>query len=243
MSPSTTHFSNVLLQTLNDADKALLKPHLEHVVLEQRDQIEIANESIPYTYFPESGIISVVAKSGGEQIEAGVIGREGVTGIAVVMGNHRSPNDAYVQVPGAGHRISAPALRVAIEQSATLRRMLQRFAQVFMTQVAQTALANGRSKIEERLARWLLMAHDRIDDAEIRLTHEFIAIMLGVRRPGVTDALNELEGKGLIRSMRGAIRVTNRAGLQHIAGNAYGIPEAEYERLIGEISANRIAST
>jgi CRP-like cAMP-binding protein len=114
-----------------------------------------------------------------------------------------------------------------------LRVHLQRFAQVFMTQVAQTALANGRAKIGERLARWLLMAHDRLDDEELRLTHEFIAVMLGVRRPGVTDALNELEGKGLIRSTRGAIRVVNRAGLEAIAGATYGVPESEYRRLIG----------
>jgi len=232
--------SNTLLRAMSNADRALLS--LEHVSLHHRQQLEVANEAITHAYFPETGIISVVAKSGEDQIEAGVIGREGVSGIAVIMGNHRSPNDVYVQVPGDGHRVAASALRAAIDASATLRLLLQRFAQVFMTQVAQTALANGRSKIEERLARWLLMAQDRVDDVEIRLTHEFIAIMLGVRRPGVTDALNELEGKGLVRSTRGAIRVVDRSGLELVAGSAYGIPEAEYKRLIGELNQARTAS-
>jgi CRP-like cAMP-binding protein len=218
---------------MSELDVSLIEPHLERVPLELREKIEEADQTIPYVHFPESGIVSVVAKSGGHQIEAGVIGREGVTGVAVIMGNHRSPNEVYVQVAGESHRIAADALREAIEASATLRMHLQRFVQVFMTQVAQAALANGRAKIAERLARWLLMAHDRVDDEDLRLTHEFIAIMLGVRRPGVTDALNELEGRGLIRSARGSIRVKDRSGLELVAGGTYGVPEAEYRRLIG----------
>jgi CRP-like cAMP-binding protein len=104
---------------------------------------------------------------------------------------------------------------------------------VFSVQVAHTALANGRAKIEERLARWLLMVHDRIDGDEVNLTHDFIALMLGVRRPGVTDALHALEGKGLIRSTRGVLRIVDREGLEVIANAIYGVPEAEYRRLIG----------
>jgi CRP-like cAMP-binding protein len=172
---SPPQFANRLLRSLSDTDRALLTPHLEPIGLELRQPIERANETITHAYFPESGIISVVAKSAEEQIEAGVIGREGVSALAVVMGNHRSPHDVYVQVAGHAHRLPSQNLRDAIEASATLRLHLQRFAQVFMTQVAQTALANGRAKIEERLARWLLMAHDRLDDEELRLTHEFIA--------------------------------------------------------------------
>ncbi len=230
---SPPNFRNRLLRALSDSDLALLTPALEPLALELKHTIEQANTTIPYVYFPESGIISVVAVSGEERIEAGVIGREGVSGIAIIMGNHRSPNDVYIQVAGHGHRVAAQAVRDAMDQSATLRALLQRFAQVFATQVAQAALANGRATIEERLARWLLMAHDRIEDEDIRLTHEFIATMLGVRRPGVTDALNELEGKGLIRATRAAIRVVDRKGLESVAGDTYGVPEAEYKRLIG----------
>jgi CRP-like cAMP-binding protein len=195
--------------------------------------LEPANTTIENVYFPLSGIVSVVAKSGAEQIEAGVIGREGMTGAAVVMGNHRSPNEVYVQVAGSGLRIEADKLRAALDASESLRLLAQKFVQVFIAQVTQTALANGRAKLDERLARWLLMAHDRHDDDHLLLTHEFVALMLGVRRPGVTDALHELEGRGLLRATRGVIRILNRKGLEELAGSAYGVPEAEYKRLIG----------
>lgn len=230
---SAPKFSNRLLQVLSPSDRALLIPALEPTTLDLRQMIEAANETIEFVHFPETGIISIVAKSAGDQIEAGIVGREGVSGTAIIMGNHRSANEAYVQVAGHGHRIHADKFRKALGASETLRRKLQLYVHVFFTQVAQTALANGRSTIEERLARWLLMAQDRLDDQELRLTHEFIAVMLGVRRPGVTDALHELEGKNLIRSTRGAVRVTDRAGLEQLAGGGYGVPEAEYKRLIG----------
>jgi CRP-like cAMP-binding protein len=229
---SSREISNKLLRALSHDDLALLGA-LEPIELDLRHPVEQANQTIEHVYFPDSGIISVVAKSADDQIEAGVVGREGMTGTAVVMGNHRSPNDAYVQMAGAGHRVPAQRVRDAVETSSSLRQLMQRYAQVFMVQVAQTALANGRAKIEERLARWLLMAHDRQDDDDLRLTHEFIAIMLGVRRPGVTDALHQLEAKSLIRSNRGAIRIVDRAGLLGVAGGAYGVPESEYKRLLG----------
>jgi CRP-like cAMP-binding protein len=226
--------SNTLLALLPDSDWALIAPKLEAVELAHRQPIETANMTIEHAYFPTEGIISVVAKEpSGQQIEAGVVGREGMMGHAIVMSNHRSPNDAFVQVAGRAVCMSADDLRDALVQSQALRQLAQRFVQVFMTQVAQTALANGRAKIEERLARWLLMAQDRLDNSNLQLTHEFIALMLGVRRPGVTDAINDLVGKGLIRSSRGMLRVVDRRGLLATAGGIYGVPEAEYKRLIG----------
>lgn len=229
-----TEFSNRLLRNLSDKDQALLLPMLKRAPLAPQQILEDANQAIEHAYFPEGGIISIVAKSGDQRIEAGVIGREGMSGMAIVLGNHRSPNDARVQIAGEAHRINADDLRLALGMSATLRTRLQHFAQVFMTQIAQTALSNGRAKLEVRLARWLLMAHDRLDDEELNLTHDLIAMMLGVRRPGVTDAMNTLEGKGLVRSMRGSVRVLQRAGLETLAGHAYGVPEAEYRRLLGQ---------
>lgn len=225
-------YRNRLLRASSKADLALLTPWLEPVELKLRQSIEQANKPIRHVYFPESGIISVVAKSAGDQIEAGLIGREGMSGAAVVLGNHRSPNDAYVQMSGSGHRISAARLREALDESKGLHRRLQRFAHVLMVQIAQTAFANGKARIDERLARWLLMVHDREGDDHLALTHEFIAVMLGVRRSGVTDALHELEGKGLIRASRGAIEMVSRKGLIALAGGIYGVPEAEYERLL-----------
>lgn len=230
---SVPKYRNQLLLALSKADRALLSPALELVELELRQPIEAANTPIAHVFFPESGIISVVARSADNRIEAGIIGREGMSGTAVLLGNHRSPNDAYVQMVGAAHRISAKRLRNALDASKTLRQIFQRFAHVFMVQIAQTAVANGKTRIDARLARWLLMAHDRGDTNDLSLTHEFIAVMLGVRRAGVTEALHELEGKRLIRAHRGVIQIVSRKGLISLAGGIYGVPEAEYKRLMG----------
>jgi CRP-like cAMP-binding protein len=117
-------------------------------------------------------------------------------------------------------------------KSPTLRGMLLHYVQAFMIQTAHTAASNGSAKLEERLARWLLMAHDRTDGDELSLVHEFLAVMLGVRRPGVTVALHTLEEQGLIRARRGSILIIDRAGLEELANSSYGVPEAEYDRLM-----------
>jgi len=224
---------NQLLLGLSRADRSLLWPKLEQVTLEVGHAVEKANTSIRFVYFPDDSVISVVARSTEDQIEAGLIGREGMSGTAVVLGNHRSPNDAYAQLPGSAHRISAKNLRVALDIRKSLRLRFQRFAHVFMMQIAQTAFANGTARIEERLGRWLLMVHDRQHDDEIHLTHEAIAETLGVRRSGVTDGLHGLEGRGLIRAKRAVVRIVNRRGLATLVRRIYGVPEAEYRRLIG----------
>jgi len=229
---TSTTVTNRLLLSLSKADRRLLATGLERVDLELRRPIEEANTPIKHVYFPDHGIISVVVKSAGLEIEAGLVGREGMSGTAVVLGDDRSPNDAYVQIAGGAHRITTRRLRAALEASKTMRQIMQRYVHVFMVQVAQTAFANGKANIEDRLARWLLMAHDRQDDDELQLTHEFLSVMLGVRRSGVTEALQELESKGLVRASRGVIRVVDRRKLLKAAGSAYGVPEAEYKRLL-----------
>jgi CRP-like cAMP-binding protein len=201
---------------------------LKHVIQSPDAPIENA-------FFVESGIVSVVASSGGRGIEAGLVGREGMTGVALIMDDYRSPDEVFVQVPGAAQRIAAGDLRTAIAASGTLHRLLLRYARAFMVQITQTALANGRAKLEQRLARWLLMARDRLDARAMPLTHEFLALMLCVQRPGVTVALQEMEGKGLIRLKRGAVSIADGAGLKRLAGAYYGVPEREYARLIGHL--------
>jgi len=230
---SVQKYQNRILLALSKSDRALILPLLDLVELELGQPIEKANKRIEHAYFPESGIISVVVKSGDDQIEVGLIGREGVSATAVALGNDRSPHDSYVQMAGSAYRISVKNLRQAMETSKTPRLRLDRFAHVLMVQIAQTAFANGKATVDSRLARWLLMVHDRQDGNELVLTHEFIAVMLGVRRAGVTDALHTLEGEGLIRGGRGVIRIVNRKGLVVLAGSLYGVPEAEYERLMG----------
>jgi CRP-like cAMP-binding protein len=223
---------NHLLLALAPPDYGLLEPHLTKLEFEVRQSFEEANKPIEYVYFPESGIVSIVAKSRQEQAEAAIVGLEGMTGIPVVLGNDRWANDTFVQVPGYGLRIAASDLRLVSAKSADLRDMFLRFTQSFIAQTTQTALVNARGSVGMRLARWLLMAHDRLEGDELPLTHEFLALMLGVRRAGVTTALQKLESDGLVIAKRGAVSVQDRAGLIRLADRLYGIAEAEYRRLI-----------
>jgi CRP-like cAMP-binding protein len=224
---------NRILASLSQEDLDLLIPALNAVDLPLRKQMESRNRRIEYVYFLERGIASVVAVGAGAGgVEIGIIGRESLTGLAVLMGSDRSPHETYMQLAGAGHRISAVSLRNAMDRSKTLQSRLLRVGYAFTIQTAQTALANGRSKIDERLARWLLMAHDRVDSDELHLTHEFLALMLGVRRPGVTVALKMLEQDGMVQVRRGGITITDRLGLEECANGAYGTAEAELRRLM-----------
>jgi CRP-like cAMP-binding protein len=225
---------NRLLASLSTDDFGLLEPHLEPVTLGLRKHLERPNRRIDAVYFPEAGFASVVAvQPNGKQVEVGLIGNEGMTGLPIVLGNHRSPHATYVQSPGTGQCIPATALRKATRSSVSLRDSLLKFVQAFGVQTTHTAICNVQSKLDVRLARWLLMAQDRIEGDTIPLTHEFLSLMLGVRRAGVTEASQTLREKGLISYGRGQITVKNRKGMERMAGKAYGVPESEYRRLIG----------
>jgi CRP-like cAMP-binding protein len=223
-----------MLCALSAADYARLAPHLSPTRLALRRALEDANKPIRQVYFPEEGIVSVVAAgAGNRESEIGLIGRDGMTGINVVMGDDRSPHLSYIQVAGRGQSIKADVLRQAMQDNPSIRIVFLHFAQAFMVQSAHTAVANGRGNIEQRLARWLLMAHDRVNGDELPLTHEFLALMLNVRRAGVTEGLHGLRRKGVVRAGRGNIVVKDRAGLIACANGLYGIPESEYLRLTG----------
>jgi CRP-like cAMP-binding protein len=225
---------NLLLASLSPADLGSLLPHLGAVDLPLRHVLEKPDKRVDAVYFPEAGFASVVAvQAKGTQVEVGLIGREGMSGLTIILGNHRSPHSTYMQAAGEGQRIDAGELRKAMQQSASLHGSLLKYVQVFMTQTAHTAIANARAKLEERLARWILMADDRLDGKSLPLTHEFLSLMLGVRRAGVTEALHALEAQNLIQPARGEVVVLNRKGIERKAGASYGVPEAEYRRLIG----------
>ena len=207
---------------------------LEPIRLSLRLPIEDPGKPIPSLVFPETGIVSVVAKSEAGEIEVGFIGFEGVTGLAVVLGAGHSPNASYVQVEGAGHAISVEALKHWVRTLPSLGEVLMKYAHAFIVQTGQTALANGRAGIDARLSRWLLMASDRMESNDLPITHEFLSIMLGVRRPGVTDALHRLEGDLLIRARRGLLTIRNREGLVAASKGSYGVSEEAYRELFGD---------
>lgn len=218
---------NRILSRLSDDDAALLKRDLEPVELALRQVLETPDKPIKHAYFIEYGLASIVAANGHKRLEVGLIGCEGVTGLAIVLGNDRSLNETFMQVAGQGQRIAADKLRRAIAESRSLERALVGFAYSFMNQTANTALSNGTATLEERLARWLLMANDRLRGDEVPLTHEFLSLMLGVRRAGVTVALHYLEQRALIRLARKQIVITDRKGLKAAANGTYHEPEAK----------------
>ena len=174
---------NFILSRLAPGDFDLLQPHLVPVDLPVRKVLEHRGRRITNVYFLDSGFASVVADGGKRPIEVGIIGREGMTGISVVLGGDRNCHQTFIQAAGHGDRLPARRLREAIRASARLQVSLLRYVQHFLDQTTQTAVSNGRSHIEERLARWLLMAADRLDDQEMPLTHEFLAMMLSVDGP------------------------------------------------------------
>ena len=224
---------NRLLASLSPGDRDLLDNHLEQVDVRFRQRLQSQNRVISHVYFLLSGLGSVVAIGGGErrQCEVAIVGNEGMTGLAIIHGVDRDPCETFMQVEGLALRIEADALRALLVQSATLHGTFLRYAHVFSIQTKFTALANARGSLQERLARWLLMAQDRLDDDDLVLTHEFLALMLGVRRAGVTTAMTYFEQRGILSKSRGAVTVLDREGLQEYANGLYGVPEAEYERL------------
>ena len=232
--PTQSSVRNRLLAKLCPEDFNLLQPHLEPVPLNRGDVLITPNQPIEYVYFLEAGITSIIANTaGGRRIEIGLTGRDGLAGTPVLLGVDSTPHETFMQIGGSGLRIETERLRQALRQSSSLHSLLLRYVQAFTIQTSHTALSNGSHRIEERLARWLLMCHDRADGDDLALTHEFIALMLGVRRASVTEALNILEEREIIQANRGNVVVLDRLRLEETAGDSYGVPEAEYERLIG----------
>jgi CRP-like cAMP-binding protein len=214
-------FRNLVLSSLSRADFGLVEPFLEPVDLPVRKSLEKGGRVIKAVYFPENGFASVVSDGGRRPIEVGLIGREGMTGVAIVLGADRNDEDTFMQASGHGHCMRVGHLRGAMAKSNTLHAALLRYTHTFLKQTTGTAVANGRSKINERLARWLLMADDRIDGDDLALTHEFLAMMLCVRRPGVTVAIQELEHAGLIARKRGRIIIVDRNALERLSSGTY----------------------
>jgi len=223
---------------MSEHDFDLLEGHLEPIELSQHFVMAQAERPIEFVYFLSSGLGSViVVGDNGKRAEAGMFGREGFTPTAAAVGDDRSIYEVIIQTAGSGHRIPIAEFTAAVTSSPRLAALLASFIHVFASQVAYTALSNATNHLEKRLARWLLMSHDRLEGDTIRITHDYIALLLGVRRPGVTSSLHVLEGEHLIRSGRGAITIRDRNGLEARAGRSYGRPEVEYERIVARVTS------
>lgn len=229
-------YNNRLLRALSDTDQALLRPYLTWSELRRGCVLVAPDEPIERAWFIEEGLSSIIAMTGARQgVEVGLAGRDGLIGVPLLLDADRTPHRIFMQVDGAAYGIASGDLQRMLDEHASLRKLLLRYVQAYATQTTYTALSNVIHTVEQRLARWLLMSHDRQDGDQIPLTHDFLALMLGVQRPSVTLALHSLEGLGLIKATRGLVTIRQRAELEACAGTGYGIPEAEYERLIGPL--------
>ncbi|MDM9625577.1 Crp/Fnr family transcriptional regulator [Rhizobium sp. S152] len=229
-----TNIRNRILVSLPENSLALLGDFLQPVELPAKQVLVQSDERPSHAYFIENGLASMIALSpDGESVEVGHIGFEGMSAAHIVLAADTTPNQTFMQVSGCGYALPIDRLRRATEEDPVLLELLLRYNPYAALQLANSALANARYSINERLARWLLMVHDRLRSDDLPLTHEFLALMLGVRRSGITNELHVLEGIHAIRATRGNVKILDRQKLEVIAAGSYGTPERIYEDLFG----------
>lgn len=225
---------NRLLAVLPPEDLARLRPQLEPLDLPLRHILQAPDEPITAVHFPETGWTSMLALlADGRSAEVGLVGNEGMVGLPLLLGSDSSGVEGMVQCPGTVLRLEAGAFRRALDEIPTLRTLLLRYTLAFQQQVAQTAACNGNHALDQRLARWLLMAHDRAGSDEFPMTQEFLAMMLCVHRPGVTLAARLFQQTGLIRYGQGQMRIMDREGLEGAACECYATVRHQFEKLLG----------
>lgn len=225
--------ANRLLAALPKKEYQNLLPEFEQVNLVFGDILFDPGERIRHVYFPNDSIISLLsAVEEHSMLEVGIVGNEGMAGLTVFMGVNRSRNRGLVQGAGTAMRMKSATLRGAINNGGALHNLLHRYTHSLMTQVSQSAACNRFHQVNARLARWLLMTHDRVQGNEFRLTQEFISHMLGVRREGVTIAASALQKQKFISYSRGQIRMLDRAGLEAVACKCYRVVKEEYDKFL-----------
>ncbi len=227
---------NQLLAAMPAAEFARLSPHLELVELSLGEALYESGGRLDHVYFPTTCIVSLLyVLENGASAEIAVVGNEGILGISLFMGGETTPSRAVVQSAGFGYRLRAPLLKEEFNRAGPLLRLLLRYTQALITQMAQTAVCNRHHSIEQQLCRWLLLSLDRLSSSSLTMTQELIANMLGVRREGVTVAARSLQRAGLIRYSRGRIDVLDRPGLERAVCECYAVVKAEFERLLSDI--------
>ncbi|MEH1908262.1 MAG: Crp/Fnr family transcriptional regulator [Nostoc sp.] len=225
--------ANKLLAALPVSDYERLVPHLKLVSLATHQVIYEAGEPIIHVYFLQDAVVSVVASmEDGSMVEVGIVSKEGMVGIPVILGGNTTITKAFVQVSGAGMQIDANVLRTEFNRGGAIQNLLLRYVQAVYSELGQAAACNRLHILEERLARWLLTVSDRLESEDFPLTQEFISQMLGVRRSGVTVAASTLSRAGIIRYQRGHIRILNREDLEATSCECYRVIQGEFARLL-----------
>lgn len=233
--PEQTKLKNRILNALPAAEFRTIASHLTPINLELGQTLHRAGDVIKEVYFVETGFISALAVlSDGHPLEVGLIGSEGLDGVSLILGAATSFAETMCQTGGRAHRMPAAAFKHAADTAPHFRDLLLRYAHLFQIQVAQTAACNSHHELGQRLARWLLGAHDRSGVAELSLTQDLIAVMLGVRRSTVSVAAGTLQKAGVIRYQHGRITIVDRIGLENAACECYEAVAGEYRRLFGE---------
>jgi CRP-like cAMP-binding protein len=240
MSPPTAPpdpMANRLFGALPGEVRGRLRRAMEPVTLALSNVIYEPGRRMDHVYFPTTSVVSLIyTMEDGATAEMGLVGNEGVVGIALFMGAETAPNQAVAQVAGGAYQLPSAVMQAEFRRGGPFQLALLRYTQALITQISQTAVCNRLHPVKKRLCRWLLLTRDRVPSDEIAMTQEFIAHMLGVRREGVTTAARRLQAEGLIRYARGHIAILDRGGLEAEACECYRVVKAEFERLLGRYS-------
>jgi CRP-like cAMP-binding protein len=229
---------NYLLAVLDEAEWARVAPHLVPVDLSLGHVIYEAGDRLGHVYFPSTSIVSLLyVLESGASAEIAIVGNEGIIGIALFMGGETMPNRAVVQSAGRAYRLDAGVLKEEFCRAGAVQRLLLRYTQALITQMAQTAVCNRHHSIDQQLCRWLLLSLDRLPSNELTMTQELIANMLGVRRAGVTEAALKLQDAGLINYSYGRIEILDRPGLERRVCECYRVVKRECDRLLPDLKA------
>lgn len=229
---------NHLLSVLPEAEWARLCPHLVRVDMTLGQVVYESGDRLDHVYFPTTSIVSLLyVMEDGASAEIAIVGNEGLIGIALFMGGETTPSRAIVQSAGEAYRLDARILKEEFHRAGPVQRLLLRYTQALITQMAQTAVCNRHHSIDQQLCRWLLLSIDRLPSNELKMTQELIANMLGVRRSGVTEAALKLQDAGLIRYSHGHIEVLDRAALEKGVCECYNVLRREFDRLLPDLKA------
>lgn len=225
-------YENRVLSRLSAETLQQLAPHLKPVKLDRGRALTVPNRNVRYAYFLESGLASIVTTmSDGTSVEVAVVGKEGMAGIPLLLDSGSMPNRTFMQIGGSGHRLEAKVLVTEFERSADLRQLLQHYFHAHLVQASQTAACNRLHEIAQRLARWLLLSHDRVCADGLEITHQSLAEMLGTPRPTVTLAARVLQKRGAIDYARGRVTIYSRKRLEECACECYEAIRRESRRL------------